>query len=128
MLPVIPQESLALVNTLKNTLFCRGPDKKGLGEGQYTDNNQEDCFGDYNKTKGRKTLRIGFQNIGGFPIDKRKIKEEIIHEGSTKWDFDIFRSVETNIDWRKVPEESKLSLGQKNDGTHFISVGHTTPQ
>jgi hypothetical protein len=60
-------------------------------------NEQDDIFGDAIKKKGDNTLRIGFQNIGGFPIDKGKIKEEILRKGITKWGFDIFGCAETNI-------------------------------
>jgi hypothetical protein len=52
-------------------------------------------------------LRIGFQNIGGFPINKGKYKEGVIRRGITKWKFDIFGCAETNIGRRLVPEEDK---------------------
>jgi hypothetical protein len=78
-------------------------------------------FWDEIKKKGDNTLRIGFQNIGGFPVDKGKIKEEILRRGITKWDFDIFGCAETNIDWRKVPKESKLYFRTKEwwDSLHL---------
>jgi hypothetical protein len=36
-------------------------------------------------------IRIGFQNIGGFPVDKGKYKDGNIRKEITKWEFDIFR-------------------------------------
>ena len=62
------------------------------------------------KNKQKNILRIGFQNIGGFPVKKSKIKEDIIRQGLIKWDFDIFGAVETNLDWRLCREEDKLPL------------------
>jgi hypothetical protein len=67
-----------------------------------------DKFGDDITKKENNTLRIGFLNIGGFPIKKGKHKEELIRRGITRWEFDIFGCVETNVDWRTVPKENKL--------------------
>lgn len=58
--------------------------------------------------KEKNVLRISFQNKGGFPIDRGKHKEGIIRKGITKWEFDVFGFVETNVDWQLVPEENKL--------------------
>jgi hypothetical protein len=38
-------------------------------------------WGDIFRMKEANTLRIGFQNIGGFPVKKFKIKEDITREG-----------------------------------------------
>jgi len=48
--------------------------------------------------KTSNTLRIGFQNVGGFPTQTGKIKEENIRIGVQKWDFDIFGMAEVNLD------------------------------
>jgi hypothetical protein len=72
-----------------------------------------DFFGDFITKKEENVLRIGFQNIGGFPTDKGKHKEGILRHGITKWEFDIFGCAETNIDWRLVPEENKLVFRTK---------------
>jgi hypothetical protein len=53
-------------------------------------------------------LRLGFQNIGGFPRERNKIKEENIRIGISTYSFDIFGIVETNTDWRLVPKDLKL--------------------
>jgi len=50
------------------------------------------------ENKRNNVLRIGFQNIGGFPTNKSKIKEDNIRIGLTKWEFDIFSCAETNLD------------------------------
>lgn len=65
-------------------------------------------FGDIIKNKQDHILRIGFQNIGGFPVRKSKLKEDVIRQGLIKWDFDIFGAAETNLDWRLCKEEEKL--------------------
>lgn len=65
-------------------------------------------FGDLITKKGENVLRIGFQNIGGYLVDRTKYKEGIIRKGISKWDFDIFGCAETNIDWHMVKEEDKL--------------------
>ena len=81
----------------------------------------KDYFGDFIVKKDSNTLRIGFQNIGGFSIKKGKLKDDTIRMGITQWDFDIFGCAETNIDWRKVPEESKLYFRTKEwwDSLHL---------
>ena len=50
----------------------------------------KDYFGDFIVKKDSNTLRIGFQNIGGFSIKKGKLKDDTIRMGITQWDFDIF--------------------------------------
>ncbi len=66
-------------------------------------------------------MRLGFQIIGGFPIDRGKHKEEIIRQGITKWEFDVFGCPETNVDWRMVSEENKLFFRTKEwwDSLHL---------
>jgi hypothetical protein len=102
-MPAAPSELLATVNTLDvsssaasgNTEDSRGPHIGDLYTG---------CFGDVITNKSSNTLRIGFQNVGGFPINKGKIKEDNTRMGLTKWEFDIFGCAETNLDWRILPE------------------------
>ncbi len=65
-------------------------------------------FGDDVCMKKDNTLRLGFQNIGGFSTKPGKLKEDNIRAGITKWEFDVFGMVETNVDWRKVQEKEKL--------------------
>jgi hypothetical protein len=72
-----------------------------------------DIFGDFITRKEENILRIGFQNIGGFPIDRGKHKEGIIRKGITRWEFDVFGLAETNVDWRIVREEDKLYFRTK---------------
>ena len=38
----------------------------------------EDIFGDDIIKKGKNILRLGFQNIGGFSVNRNKLKEKII--------------------------------------------------
>jgi hypothetical protein len=54
-------------------------------------------FGDVIENKRNNVLRIGFQNIGGLPTNKSKIKEDNIRIGLSKWEFDIFGCAETKI-------------------------------
>ncbi len=61
-----------------------------------------DRFVDFITKKGKDILRIGFQNIGGFPTTTGKIKDELIRKGIAKYEFDVFGCAETNVDWRKV--------------------------
>lgn len=70
-------------------------------------------FGDSIYVKQNNTLRIGFQNVGGFPTQKGKIKEDNIRQGVTKWDFDIFGMVEMNLDWQLLNEQEKLLFRTK---------------
>jgi hypothetical protein len=81
-------------------------------------------FGDKNN---KDSLRIGFQNVGGFPSNKFKLKEEVLRRGLVKWDFDIFGMVETNIDWRLMKVSDRLPLRTKEwwDSQH-VSWAHNT--
>jgi len=123
-MPAAPLESLATVNTLDdsssaasgNTEDSRGPHIGDLYTG---------CFGDVITNKSNNTLRIGFQNVGGFPIIKGKIIEDNIRMGLTKWEFDIFGCAETNLDWRIIPEEDKFPFRTKEWWeTQHISWAH----
>lgn len=69
-----------------------------------------DRFGSAIPTKGDHTLRIGFQNIGGFSVLPNSLKDDTIHSGLKLYKFDIFGMVETNIDWRLVPEHKRLQF------------------
>jgi exonuclease III len=85
----------------------------------------ENRFGDHITPKPNNTLRIGFQNIGGFPLDKNKHKETIIRCGITHWEFDIFGLAETNTDWRLMDENSKLYFRTKEWWEYLhISFGY----
>jgi hypothetical protein len=77
------------------------------------DQDLSDIFGNVIPKKDSNILCIGFQNIGSFPIDTNKLKDDIIRCGVTAWDFDIFGFAETNIDWRLIPEEQRLHFRMK---------------
>jgi len=82
-------------------------------------------FGDIIQIKEKNTLRIGFQNIGGFPTVRTKTKENIRRHGLIKWDFDVFGFAEMNIDWRLADEDSKLPLCTREWWEHqHISWAH----
>jgi len=99
-----------------NTEDSRGPPTGDLYVG---------IFGDVIENKRNNTLRIGFQNVGGFPSQKGKIKEDNIRIGLTKWEFDIFGCVETNLDWCTLPEEEKFPFRTKEWwDTQHISWAH----
>jgi hypothetical protein len=84
--------------------LCEGGRDGWFGENKdYGDN-----FRDFIAKKEKNVLRIGFQNIGGFPVDRGKHKEVVLRCGITKWEFDKFGCAETNIDWWLEPEEDKL--------------------
>jgi hypothetical protein len=65
-------------------------------------------FGDSIYVKTNNTLRIGFQNVGGFPTQTGKIKEDNIRLGVQKWEFDVFGMVEVNLEWRLLQEKERL--------------------
>jgi hypothetical protein len=126
LIPAAPQESLARVNnhTAASSHNRQYYDEEDRGSCQEASSIFGDIFGDTICKKETNTLRIAFQNIGGFPIDKGKCKEETIRQGITKWEFDIFGCAETNIDWRKVPEKNKLFFRTKEwwESLHISSA------
>lgn len=82
-------------------------------------------FGDSISMKKSKTLRLGFQNVGGFPTQRGKLKEDNIRLGLTKFDFDIFGMAELNIDWRILKEQEKLPTRTKEWWEHqHVSWSH----
>jgi hypothetical protein len=68
----------------------------------------ENDFGDSIYVKINNTLRIGFQNVGGFPTQPGKLKEDNIRRGIQKWDFDVFGMAEVNLDWRLLQDKERL--------------------
>lgn len=70
-------------------------------------------FGDSIDVKKVNTLRLGFQNIGGFPMQRGNLKEDSIRQGITRWDFDIFGMAEVNLDWRLLKEQDRLPTRTK---------------
>jgi hypothetical protein len=86
-----------------------------------------DRFGDEISTKQKDTLRIAFQNIGGFLLNRTDIKEENLRSGINSWNFDIFGLVETNIDWRRQSENNNLWHRTREWWEHLhISHSHNT--
>jgi hypothetical protein len=87
----------------------------------------EEPFGDFITTKQDNILRIGFQNIGGFPKNRTKFKEEIIRQGLCKWEFNVFSMAEMNLDWRMCQEVNKIPFRTKEWWEHqHVSWSHNT--
>jgi len=78
----------------------------------------EEHFGDVVSLKKENVLRIGFQNIGGFPKSRTKFQEEILRQGLCKLEFDVFGMAETNLDWRMCQEENKIPFRTQERWTH----------
>jgi hypothetical protein len=85
-------------------------------------------FGDEMNVKNATTLRIDFQNVGGFPTKLGKLKEDNIRQGIQKWEFDIFGMVETNLDWRVLSELEKFPHRTKEwwEHQHIIWANNQT--
>jgi hypothetical protein len=69
--------------------------------------------------KQTNTLRIGFQNIGGFSTAPNRMKDDTIRSGISTYEFDIFGLAETNVDWRLSREEEKLYAHTKEWWEHL---------
>jgi hypothetical protein len=78
-------------------------------------------FGDLMELKKKHTLQIGFQNIGGVSAKCNKIKDDILRIGLGKFDFDVFRIAEVNVNWAHVPEAERLVHRSKQwwECSHF---------
>jgi hypothetical protein len=85
---------------------------------------EKDFFGDQIIKKRQNTLRFGYQNIGGMSFNSNSIKDDIIRQGITAWEFDIVGLSETNVDWRLIPEEHKLYFRTKPwwDTIHILQA------
>jgi hypothetical protein len=106
----------------KQASFCF---ENGKGIIRDTRLDPTECFGDNIPLKPKGTLRIGFQNIGGFTQQTRTVKEDFIRIGITSWEFDIFGTAETNLDWRLQTEDNKLWSRTKEWWEHLhISYAH----
>jgi hypothetical protein len=82
-MPAAPPELLDLVNEPLGEASenCRNSEANGDRQNKWE---TRDNFGDVVPTKDKHTLRIGFQNIGGFSTNNYKIKDSIIRRGITK--------------------------------------------
>ena len=76
-------ELLARVNTpMSSPSACdQQQDEGSWGSWNGDSKGSGDTFGDCIPKKEKNVLRIGFQNIGGFSINKEKYKERIIRKG-----------------------------------------------
>jgi len=125
-MPAAPPELLDLVNEPLGEASenCRNSEANGDRQNKWE---TRDNFGDVVPTKDKHTLRIGFQNIGGFSTNNYKIKDSIIRRGITKWEFDVFGIAESNIDWRLVDEDLKLHARTRQWWEHLhLSTAHNT--
>jgi hypothetical protein len=72
---------------------------------QYAD---DETFGDIPGKKGENTLRVGFLNIGGLPLESKKIKNDLLRRGISALECDVFGIAEINTDWRLITEDNQL--------------------
>jgi hypothetical protein len=108
--PATPLELLARVNTHTDlSSDSCGSSEDYIGE-PHSGDLYVGLFGDVITVKPKNTLRIGFQNVGCFPGQRGKLKEDLIKIGLNKWEFDVFGFAETNLDWRMLKGEDKLPL------------------
>ena len=116
-MPAVPQGLLAMVNDhgdASSETSRDSEDSRGLQQGDL----YVGKFGDCMYVKQENTLRIGFQNAGGFPTQLGKLKEDAIRQGLVRWEFDVFGMVETNLDWRVLKEQEKLPAKTKECWEH----------
>jgi len=123
-MPAVPQGLLAMVNDhgdASSETSRDSEDSRGLQQGDL----YVGKFGDCMYVKQENTLRIGFQNAGGFPTQLGKLKEDAIRQGLVRWEFDVFGMVETNLDWRVLKEQEKLPARTKEWWEHqHVSWSH----
>ncbi len=79
-----PQESLARVNNPLDESSDSSRASEDLGDLQ-TEDLYVGSFGDWIDVKEKNILRVGFQNIGGFPTQRGKLKEDSIRQGLTRF-------------------------------------------
>jgi hypothetical protein len=91
---VAPQESLATNN---NETDSSSDNSESEDLGDLLGDSYVDHLGDEMCVKNNNTLRIGFQNVGGFPTSPGKLKEDNTRLGLQKWDFDIFGVAEVRM-------------------------------
>jgi hypothetical protein len=73
---------------------------RGSQAGEILHIENDDIFGDNIKIKKPNSLRIGFQNIGGFPLLRNKYKNDIIRSGITQWDAEGY--IVKTLHWYKT--------------------------
>jgi len=68
-------------------------------------------FGDnITYSKFDNNLRIGFNNIGGFPVlNERNDKVQLIKNFMATYHLDIFGGCESNVNWPLLPDHVRLS-------------------
>ena len=65
----------------------------------------EDVYGDKINIKSNKFIRIGYQNIRGFPLHSNKVKLMEWQSTINDFNFDIAGFTETNTDWRFIQHQ-----------------------
>jgi hypothetical protein len=85
-------------------------------------------FGDQPTIKDGKTLRLGFQNVGGVPTKAGQPKDDFLRAGINKYDFDIMGIAESNVKWDFIPEADRLYNMTKNwwESSHLITSHNKT--
>jgi hypothetical protein len=105
--PAEPKVLLALV--VDSTEVLPSPILGEAVAGETQDKcNYEEKFGDRIIKKKSDVLRIAFQNIGGFPLFKNKLKDDALRCGISTYEFDVFGIAKTNTDWRIQSDDLKL--------------------
>jgi len=117
---------LALVPNHHNRFFSSGLEEENTS-GKQGRPMKDELFGAYFSRKKENVLCIGFQNIGGLPLYRNKLKDDAIRCGITAFDFDIFGLAEVNTDWRLQTKEIKLHERRTGwwESLH-ISYSHNT--
>jgi hypothetical protein len=87
--PAVPPELLALVPSHRRHPLHRRSAGVMPNIRETTARDMEPIFGDVLKEKESYTLRIGFQNIGGFTLDNSTLKDELLREGANTFELDI---------------------------------------
>jgi hypothetical protein len=73
-----------------------------------TESGENDSWGFSPDVKLDNTLRIGFQNLGGFPEFPSHPKNHEFRSFITQYEFDIFGVAETNVKWCNMPAASQF--------------------
>jgi hypothetical protein len=74
------------------------------------------------------TLRLGFQNFGGFPELSSHSKNDAYRSFIPAFDFDIFGVSETNLNWGALSAESQFQERIRNTWEKHILPLHIIEQ
>eukprot|EP00549_Striatella_unipunctata_P015450 CAMPEP_0118690060 /NCGR_PEP_ID=MMETSP0800-20121206/9859_1 /TAXON_ID=210618 ORGANISM="Striatella unipunctata, Strain CCMP2910" /NCGR_SAMPLE_ID=MMETSP0800 /ASSEMBLY_ACC=CAM_ASM_000638 /LENGTH=378 /DNA_ID=CAMNT_0006587575 /DNA_START=207 /DNA_END=1344 /DNA_ORIENTATION=- len=81
-----------------------------------------DHYGHYLGPKDKNSLRLGFQNVNGFPATNYSEKNQATYDFLQTNEFDVFGAAKLNCHWKNMPQDHRLPIRTYK----WFSAAHTS--